>query len=208
MQKYLFITLLLSFSTLINAQEVTINESFENVTNVEVNTVFSDIEIVAIEGEAVTVDGYVRYSNPNQEYEIKAYKKGTTLYVTVEHPKRSKGNASGKFNIKMPAMTDVNINTVSAYVMVQGVGQKFVKINTVSGDILAEKIGSDMKGNTVSGDIEVKDLKGNLKLNTISGDMSISDVDGNFNGTSISGDFHIVNLKGDRSISTISGSIR
>ncbi|MBS2097740.1 DUF4097 family beta strand repeat-containing protein [Carboxylicivirga linearis] len=208
MQKFLFILILLSVGRYTSAQEVTINESFENITTVEINTIFSDIEIYESEGNKVTVDGYVRYSNSNQEYEIKAIKKGTTLYVSVEHPKRSKGNASGKFKLTMPAMTDVSLNTVSGNVIIQGVGQKFVKFNTVSGDVLAEKIGSNLKGNTVSGDIEVKDIKGNLKLSSISGDQSISDVDGNFDGSSISGDFRINNLKGNRNISTISGSVR
>jgi len=208
MQKYLFILVLLSASVFSYAQEVTINESFENITTVEINTVFSDIEIYASEGNKVTVDGYVHYSNANQKYEIKAVKKGTTLYVSVEHPKRSKGNASGKFTLHMPAMTDIDLNTVSGNVIIEGVGQKFVKFNTVSGDIMAEKIGSNLKGNTVSGDIEVKDIKGNLKLSSISGDMSITDVDGNFDGSSISGDFRIINLKGNRNISTISGSVR
>nr|WP_321452228.1 DUF4097 family beta strand repeat-containing protein [uncultured Carboxylicivirga sp.] len=208
MQKVLLFALLMIIATLGKAQEVTINQSFDNVTDVVINTISSDIDITSTSGNSVQVEGYIRYSQAKEQYEIEAYMKGTTLYVSVKYPKRSRGNVSGKFNLTMPSMTDVDINTVSGNVVIKGIGQKMVKVNTVSGDLYAEKIGSDMKGSTVSGDIEITDIKGNLKLSSVSGDQSITDVDGNFNGSSISGDFRITNLKGNKNISTISGSVR
>lgn len=208
MNKALLFALFIIVSTCGKAQEISIDKEFENITEVKVNVVFSDIEIDAVDENTVKVNGYINYSNTKHKYEIKAYKKGTTLIVEVEHPRKLRGNASGQFHITMPALTDVDVNTVSGDISLNGVGQKFVRLNTVSGKIKAENIGSDIKANSISGDIEVMEAKGNLNLNSISGDQTISDVDGNFNGTSISGDFNISNLKGNRKISTISGSVR
>lgn len=208
MKKYFLFVLLVALPVITSAQEVKVNESFENITEIDINLIFSDVEVEAVSGNTVSVEGLLEWSHSKDEYEIIVQKKGTTLVVEVDHPRNSRGKASGKFHIKAPTLTDVKINTVSGNMRIVGVGQRLVKFNTVSGDIVAEKIGSDLKGNTVSGDVMASHIKGHINLSTISGDQTISDVDGNFKGSSISGDFKISNLKGNREISTISGSVR
>jgi len=201
---------LLSIVIGVSAQtkSVSIDEKFENITHVEVNVIFSDVIVQAIESNTVSVKGTISWDRDKDEYEIKTRQSGTTLIVEVEHPRNVKGRATGKININMPAMTDIKINGVSGQILVHGVGQRLVQCNTVSGDIRAEKIGGNISANNVSGDIEFIEIKGNAKSNSVSGDVVLNGVDGNFKGNSVSGDFTIINLKGNREISTLSGSIR
>lgn len=206
---FLFIGII-TFSVVAIAQDrkVEVDKTFENITEVEVNVVFSDVVIEQATGSQVHVTGSVTWEREKEEYEITTRKSGTTLIVEVDHPRSSKGNASGHFYITMPAMTDADVNSVSGDIKVTGVGQRKVKCNTVSGDIVARKVGSDISANTVSGDISLDGVKGNARSNTVSGDAELANIDGNLKGNSVSGDFRITNLKGNREISTLSGSVR
>jgi hypothetical protein len=209
--KKLFVLIgIISFSVAAFAQDrkVEVDKKFENITEVEVNVVFSDVIIEQASGDKVHVTGYVTWDREKDEYEIITRKSGTTLIVEVDHPRNSRGQASGKFHITMPAMTDADVNNVSGDIKVSGIGQRRVKCNSVSGDIVARMIGSDISANTVSGDISLDGIKGNAKSNTVSGDAELANIDGNLKGNSVSGDFRITNLKGSREISTLSGSIR
>jgi len=185
-----------------------VDKTFENITEVEVNVVFSDIIIKAGEGNAVHVKGELNWDREKDEYKITTRQSGTTLIVEVDHPRHSRGRASGEFTITMPAMTDADLNSVSGNINVNGVGQRKVKCNTVSGNISADKIGSDISANNVSGNIRLNGIKGNAKSNTVSGNLTASNIDGNLKANSVSGDFTITNLKGNREISTLSGSVR
>ena len=208
-QLLLFIGFLCLTATL-SAQnkKVEVDKKFDNITEVEINVVFSDVVIEATDGNKVHVTGSITWDREKDKYEITTRKSGTKLIVEVEHPRNTRGSARGKFYITMPSMTDAAVNSVSGNIKVTGIGQRKVKCNTVSGDIMAIKIGSDISANTVSGDISLNDIKGNAKSNTVSGDAELSNVDGNFKGNSVSGDFRITNLKGNREISTLSGSVR
>ncbi|WP_439185726.1 DUF4097 family beta strand repeat-containing protein [Carboxylicivirga taeanensis] len=185
-----------------------VDKTFDNITKVEVNVVFSDVTIESAPGNTVHVTGSVTWERDKDEYQIITRQSGTTLYVEVDHPRNTKGKTSGHFHITMPAMTDADVNSISGDITVSGVGQRYVKCNTISGDIEANKIGSDFSANTVSGDITMNEVKGNVRSNTVSGDAELSNIDGNLKGNSISGDFRISNLKGTREISTLSGSVR
>ncbi|MBK3516363.1 DUF4097 family beta strand repeat-containing protein [Carboxylicivirga marina] len=209
MKKLLILIGLVGFTlTFAQDRKVEVDKKFKNITDVEINVVFSDVVIEQASGSGVHVTGSVTWSRDKDVYDIITRQSGTTLIVEVDHPRNSKGSASGQFYITMPAMTDADVNSVSGDIKVTGVGQRKVKCNTVSGDIVAHKIGSDVSANTVSGDIVLDGVKGSAKSNTVSGDAELLNIDGNLKGNSVSGSFRIVNLKGNREISTLSGSIR
>ena len=210
MKKSFTLIALLCIIALVSAQNknVSIDKTFENITDVKVNVIFSDVVVKAAEGNTVSVKGSIQWERTKNNYEIKTRQSGTILIVEVVHPRNTKGNASGEFYITMPAMTDVDISSISGDIMVDGVGQRKVKCNAVSGDITAQQIGSDVYAGSVSGDIRLSNIKGNAKANTVSGDLTLSNIDGNFKGSSVSGDFNVTNLKGTREISTVSGSVR
>ncbi len=209
MFKLVNLIVLLTLSSVIFAQRSSsIDKSFENITNVEVNVVISDVVIQSAPGDVVHLKGNIEWERDKDEYQINTHVSGTTLVIEVKHPRSSKGKVSGKIDISVPKMTDADVNSVSGDINVTDIGQRKVKCNTVSGDIVAKKINSDISVNTVSGDILLDEIKGNAKSNTVSGDAELLNIDGNLKGNSVSGDFIISNLKGNREISTLSGSIR
>ena len=201
---------LLTFATFVFAQEnkVEINKSFPNITEVIVDVVFCEVDIQSSENPDVSVQGYIKWEKEKYQYEFITKVTGTTLHVEVKHPRHSKGRTAGKLTLKMPAMTDIDVSSVSGNILASGVGQRYVKLNTVSGDIEASKIGSKVKASSVSGNIQLTAINGHVSTSTISGNQYLADVDGNLKGSSISGNFKIINLKGNREISTVSGSVR
>lgn len=208
MRQLLLIGLFTVISLLGTAQEAKIDETFENITDIEVDVIFSNINIEATDGNTVSVKGLIEWSNAKQDFEIITEVRGTTLHIEVDHPRNVKGNTSGNFDIKLPALTDVKVNTISGNVNAAGVGQQSIKLNSISGNLNGEKLTGDVKATTISGNIYLSDIKGHVKTSSISGNLKLIDVDGNLKGSSVSGDFRIENLKGNKEISTVSGSVR
>jgi len=210
MKRLITFTALLTFATFVFAQEnqVEINKSFPNITEVIVDVVFCEVDIQASEDADVSVEGLIKWQKEKHQYEFVTKVSGTTLHVEVKHPRHSKGRTIGKIALKMPAMTDIDVSSVSGNIRASGVGQRYVKLNTVSGEIEASKIGSKVKASSVSGNIQLTDINGHVSTSTISGNQHLADVSGNLKGSSISGNFKIINLKGNREISTLSGSVR
>ncbi len=189
-------------------QRFDVDNSFSGISDIDVSMVFSDIFIEKAEGEQVKVNGYIEWDS-NKKYEIKAYKKGSTLVVELENGHKSySGKASGKLYITMPSSVNAEVSVVSGNINISGVGSDDVECNSVSGDITAEDIGCDIELNSVSGDIKVVAVDGDVESNTVSGDTYISKIKGDFEGNSISGDFTISELSGSRDISTLSGRVR
>ncbi|MCU4177839.1 DUF4097 family beta strand repeat-containing protein [Carboxylicivirga sp. N1Y90] len=196
------------FSLFATAQEAKIDETFENITEIEVDVIFSNVNIEATDGNTVSVKGLIEWSNTKQDFEIITEVRGTTLHIEVDHPRNVKGNTSGNFDIKLPSLTDVKVNTISGNVKLNGVGQQSIKLNSISGNLNGDKLTGDVKATTISGNIYLSDIKGHVKTSSVSGNLKLSDVDGNLKGSSVSGDFRIENLKGNKEISTVSGSVR
>jgi len=210
MRRLITFIALMAVTTFVFAQnnQVEINKSFPNITEVIVDVVFCQVDIQASEDADVSVEGIIKWEKEKYQYEFVTKVSGTTLHVEVKHPRNSKGRTSGKIILKMPAMTDIDVSSVSGNISASGVGQRYVKLNTVSGEIEASKIGSKVKASSVSGNIQLTDINGHVSTSTISGNQHLADVSGNLKGSSISGNFKIINLKGNREISTVSGSVR
>lgn len=210
MRRLITFIALTAFATFVFAQEnqVEINKSFPNITEVIVDVVFCEVNIVASEEADVSVKGYIQWDKKSDQFQFETKVNGTTLYIDVKHPKKYRSRTSGNLSLVMPVMTDIDVSSVSGNIQASGVGQRYVKLSTVSGDIKATKIGSKVKASSVSGNIQLTNINGHVSTSTISGNQHLADVEGNLKGSSISGNFKITNLKGNREISTVSGSVR
>jgi DUF4097 and DUF4098 domain-containing protein YvlB len=49
-----------------------------------------------------------------------------------------------------------------------------VKLNTVSGDIIADDVTGDLSANSVSGDVQLRGLTGSVVANSVSGDVAVT----------------------------------
>jgi len=74
--------------------------------------------------------------------------------------------------ITVPAECSLDVRTVSAELVVEGLNGKF-ELHTVSGGIHLTALSGEMKLHSVSGDVRGQGLKGPLDVRTVSGDVRL-----------------------------------
>ncbi|MGB2908475.1 MAG: DUF4097 family beta strand repeat-containing protein [Candidatus Aminicenantaceae bacterium] len=80
-------------------------------------------------------------------------------------------------------------------------------MKSVSGDIVMENIGNDVRADTVSGDIDMTGVAGSLKAYAVSGDLTVTGVQEGVNCETVSGELKIRRVKGGADLRTVSGDI-
>jgi DUF4097 and DUF4098 domain-containing protein YvlB len=110
--------------------------------------------------------------------------------IKVVLPDRSSSVDDTDLVVKVPAGSQVSINTVSADIGVQAV-RGTQRLQSVSGDMRTETSGEDLECRTVSGDVTIagSGRKGLVSITTVSGDASATRLAGEVNGSTVSGDF-------------------
>ena len=114
----------------------------------------------------------------------------TVTRIKVVLPDRSYNVDDTDLIVKVPAGSQVSINTVSADIGVQAV-RGTQRLQSVSGDLRTETSGEDLECRTVSGDVTIagSGRKGLVSITTVSGDASATRLAGEVNGSTVSGDF-------------------
>jgi len=80
-------------------------------------------------------------------------------------------------------------------------------VHSVSGDVIAEKIGGELHAETVSGDVEVMGASSFARAKSVSGDVTVTNASDGVNCNSVSGDIEVKNVNGDADLKTVSGEI-
>ena len=138
------------------------------------------------------------------------------LVVRVEYPKQLglwRGGRSGPSDLvlQVPLRADLDIQSVSADIDVDGVAPGHLRIDTVSGKVVAAAAPQHADINSVSGDLRVTFNSADVKVETVSGDVALGGrLNGQVHGETVSGKLSI-NSAGERvrwlSIGTISGEV-
>jgi hypothetical protein len=125
------------------------------------------LEVHEVKGQPllVTWDGWTLKVNHVKN-------KDASLWDSVRSFTQDKGKRSARVSISVPATTDVNVSTVNADALVNGV-RAAVKAHTATGSLTLDDIVGNVFANTVSGDIECHDLTGDFKGNTVSGGLTV-----------------------------------
>lgn len=112
--------------------------------------------------------------------------------IKVVLPDRSRNVDDTDLVVKVPAGSQVSINTVSADIGVQAV-RGAQRLQSVSGDMRTETSGEDLECRTVSGDVTIagSGRKGLVSITTVSGDANATRLAGEVNGSTVSGDFSL-----------------
>jgi len=110
--------------------------------------------------------------------------------IKVVLPDRSTSGDDTDLVVKVPAGSQVSINTVSADIGVQAV-RGTQRLQSVSGDMRTETSGEDLECRTVSGDVTIagSGKKGLVSITTVSGNATATRLAGEVNGSTVSGDF-------------------
>jgi DUF4097 and DUF4098 domain-containing protein YvlB len=87
---------------------------------------------------------------------------------------------------------EVETNSASGDLVVQGEIEGDARIKTVSGDVRIDRVGRDLRVQSVSGDANVGPVGGSVETKSVSGDVRLDSVrEGNVTAQSVSGDIEV-----------------
>jgi len=98
--------------------------------------------------------------------------KGSSIWESAKSLYEDRGRRSARISISVPATADINVSTVSAEALINGV-RAAVKVNTATGTLTLDDIVGNVDVTTVSGDIECHGLEGDFSGNSVSGSMTV-----------------------------------
>lgn len=138
------------------------------------------------------------------------------LVVRVQYPKqigawRSDRSGPTDLVLQVPLRANLDIQSVSADIDVDGVAPGHLGIDTVSGKVVAAAAPQHVDIDSVSGDLRVTFNSADVKIETVSGDVALGGrLNGQVHGETVSGKLSI-NSAGERvrwlSIGTVSGEV-
>lgn len=118
---------------------------------------------------------------------------GDHLLVRVQYPKQIgawRGDRTGPTDLQLqvPLRADLDIQSVSADIDIDGVAPGELSIDTVSGKVVAAAAPDHVDINTVSGDLQATFNSSDVKVETVSGDALLNGrLKGQVHGETVSG---------------------
>lgn len=190
----------------VEAQDVIdkVDESFNNISNVEVEGSFCSVNIVGGAGNGVSLTGEITGSK-KYDVKIRHNVSGGTLRVWIDRP-NSLRNVRGKLELNVPTNTNVDVDNSSGSVYVSNLGQVIAKLKTSSGSIKAQKIDSDLNASASSGSISLADITGDVRSTTSSGGQKHAGIGGSLKAKASSGSIKVESVGGEAEVTTSSGS--
>jgi hypothetical protein len=187
-------------SVVINAGRAETSKIFPamDITQINVNTVNTDINIIPSADKNIGVDFYgnIATSLARKAPELIAYQEGGVLNVYINYPNT--------------AMFDfINAATLKLDIYVPQEFSGGIFAETISGSFKADKFNLEsFEFKSMSGSFEASSLAASdIKISSTSGNVVLTDTEGSIDISNISGnvDLMLRTLTGDLSIKTISG---
>ncbi len=177
-----------AFTTAIASEDIDERQDADPTGDVEVSNISGEVHITGWDEDAIAITGEL--GNGVDRLDFVRDGKHTTIKVVYEKGRHSR--QSTDLYIKVPEASDLEVNTVSADIEVEGV-QGMQRLQSVSGDITSQIFEDDFEAKTVSGDLEVvgQNARTLLTLTTVSGDAEIANVSGEVEVTTVSGEIDI-----------------
>lgn len=188
--KILFITIfLMSFSLLVSlfAQgKKEIDKTFENKEKVKIDLVLGDCLIKLSPDNEIHV--HLVYSYDDEYFEAKFNEKSSSLVIREKFHGQN-GDGFSRWTISIPEKSDVEIETATGDVNLEGVNGKY-------------------EGSSGTGSIEVLDAKGEFELSSGTGSVIVERSEGEFDLNSGTGRVKIDNCKGEFDANSGTGRVR
>jgi len=170
---------------------------------VEISNISGEIKVVGWSGDGVVITGTIE--DGVKELDISSG--GSRLSIDVELERRTRNNGSAYLTIKIPATANVDVETVSANISVDGVAGE-VDLESVSGQVEVSGETRSVEASSVSGDVIATSTAGNSELESVSGDIIVRHAVGRLEAAVVSGDIEIEGGSLDSlDAETVSGSI-
>lgn len=193
-----------------------INEtrSVDDDVRIDVSNVKGAVNVTAWEKDEVSISGTLG----NGAKRLAVDGEGGHLSVKVEGPDKSKGwlnwgsdssMEESVLNLKVPRKASLEINVVSAAVVVSDLAGGDVTVDSVSGRVRVGSESRRVRIESVSGDVEFDGKAGEAEVQTVSGDVRARGVGGRTRFETVSGAVRVVASAplSDTSAGTVSGDI-
>lgn len=206
-----------------NKQDINTTENFpvSEIQNISIDTISSDINVIPTDEKGVKVHWYGTVYSHNKNFpECISKMDGSTLRVEIRQkikinlgfsfdyskikldifvPKSYAGNleadtTSGNLNIQGLTLKKLSYNTVSGNLKASSISTENTKTDTTSGNVFLNDFTGDFHGDSVSGDTKIlyAAFSNSIDIDTTSGDSEIT-LPGNsifkVNFDTVSGDF-------------------
>lgn len=204
-QQLLTLALAIVLSTGLQAQDQSINKSYDGIKKIEINTAGGDCLIEKHNKSNVEVT--LKYSYDTDNFEPVFQQKGDVLVLKEKFERNNNSRGSSHWKLKVPENMEVSFNTGSGDLHAKNLSIE-IKSNSGSGDVAINNITGDVDVNTGSGDIGVTMYSGTLKVNAGSGDVDFNEAKGDFSVNLGSGDINAMKMQGDFSMNVGSGDIK
>jgi DUF4097 and DUF4098 domain-containing protein YvlB len=170
---------------------------------VEISNISGKIEIIGWSGDGVSITG--KLEDGVEELAISSG--GNRLSIEVELEHRPRNNGSAYLTIKVPTTADVDVETVSADISVDGVMGE-LQLESVSGRVEVTGETRSVEASSVSGDVIATSTSGSSELESVSGDIIVRRATGRLEADVVSGNIEIESGNLDSfDAETVSGSI-
>lgn len=153
---------------------------------VEIDNISGEITVVGWSGTTVVITGSLDDGVKN----LAISTGGSRLRIEVEQHRRSHYSADAYLTIKMPSAANLDVETVSADISVEGV-QGDLDLESVSGHVEVSGTTRSVEATSVSGDVIVFSTTGRSNLESVSGNVIIRGATGRIDASVVSGDIEI-----------------
>lgn len=170
---------------------------------VEVSNVSGEVNVVGWTGDGVEITGTL--DDGVKGLDIMSSRSRLSVEVELEH--RTRNNGSAYLTLKIPVTANLEVETVSADISVDGV-QGEVDLESVSGEIDVAGSPGSLEAASVSGDVVAAVTAGNAELESVSGDIIVRRATGRLETAVVSGNIEVETGTLDSfHADTVSGSI-
>jgi len=153
---------------------------------VEIINISGDVTVIGWTGDGVNISG--RIEDGVSDLEISSG--GDRLRIEVDLERRTRNNGSAYLTIKMPATADLEVETVSANISVDGVNGE-LDLESVSGRVEVSGEPNSLEAASVSGDVRVTSTAGRSDLESVSGNIIVRHATGRLDADVVSGNIVI-----------------
>jgi DUF4097 and DUF4098 domain-containing protein YvlB len=170
---------------------------------VEVSNISGEVKVIGWTGDGVVITGTLE--DGVKDLDITSGGSRLSIEVDLEH--RTRNNGSAYLTIKIPVTADLDVETVSADIWVDGV-QGEVDLESVSGQIEVSGEPESLDASSVSGDVVTAVTAVRAELESVSGDIMVRHATGRLETAVVSGNIEIEGGVLDSfHAETVSGSI-
>lgn len=153
---------------------------------VEIEIISGEITVVGWSGTNVEITGTIE--SGVEELEISSG--GNRLSISAELERRTRNNGSVYLTIKMPSTANLDVETVSAGISVEGVRGE-LELESVSGNVEISGETRSLEAASVSGNVIVVSIAGRSELESVSGNVIIRSSTGRVDASVVSGHVEI-----------------